>query len=93
MPFVYRYVSSEPDVHRVRLQPGDEFVVLASDGLWDVCSDQEAINLVGSVLAAKASEDASAAAHAAADGLVQSALDRGTMDNITVVVMNLLWTS
>lgn len=87
----YSYVSSEPDVHRVRLQPGDGFVVLASDGLWDVCSDQEAIDLVGSVLASKASEDASEAADAAAAGLVRNALDRGTMDNITVVVMNLLW--
>lgn len=79
-------------MHRVRLQPSDRFVLLASDGLWDVCSDQEAVDLVGSILQAQGDKDAQEAATAAADGLVQAALERGTMDNITVVIMTLQWT-
>ncbi len=91
-PQHHRYVSSEPDVHRVRLQPSDTFVLLASDGLWDVCSDQEAVDLVGAVLKAQGDKEVQEAATAAADGLVQAALERGTMDNITVVIMVLQWT-
>jgi hypothetical protein len=40
-------VSPRPDVFRVRLCPDDQFVILASDGLWDVYSDQDACDLVG----------------------------------------------
>ncbi|EFJ47080.1 hypothetical protein VOLCADRAFT_33640, partial [Volvox carteri f. nagariensis] len=39
-----RFVECEPDVRRVVPQPGDNLVVLGSDGLWDVLSDQEAVN-------------------------------------------------
>ena len=28
-----------------RLDPNDQFLILASDGLWDVVSDAEAVNL------------------------------------------------
>ena len=41
-----RLVECEPDVNQWRLQEGDSFAVLASDGLWDVMSDQEAVNSV-----------------------------------------------
>lgn len=40
----YRYVECEPDVTRLPLQPRrDTFVVLGSDGLWDVLSDTDAV--------------------------------------------------
>lgn len=40
----YRYVECEPDVTRLVLQPHrDTFVVLGSDGLWDVLSDTDAV--------------------------------------------------
>ncbi|KAI3439041.1 hypothetical protein D9Q98_001451 [Chlorella vulgaris] len=39
-------VTATPDVIRERLQPGDDFVILASDGLWDVMSDSDACNVV-----------------------------------------------
>ena len=35
-----RYVSGTPDVRDERLTPEDEFLILASDGLWDVCMNQ-----------------------------------------------------
>lgn len=35
-----RFVEAEPDVLRLVMQPGDAFVIVASDGLWDVLSDQ-----------------------------------------------------
>lgn len=41
-----RLVECEPDINQWRLQEGDSFAVLASDGLWDVMSDQEAVESV-----------------------------------------------
>jgi hypothetical protein len=45
-----RFVECEPDVLRVALRPlqpsgaGDHFVILGSDGLWDVLSDEDAVD-------------------------------------------------
>jgi hypothetical protein len=53
-----RYVEAEPDVARVELSSGDEFLLLASDGLWDVLSDQEACDVARQVLQVGRSGDA-----------------------------------
>ena len=42
--FECRLVECEPDVGRWSLQQGDSFAVLASDGLWDVMSNQQAVD-------------------------------------------------
>ncbi len=39
----HRFIECEPDVTRLRATSEDSFVVMASDGLWDVISDQEAV--------------------------------------------------
>ena len=39
-----RYVECMPDVGRVLLLPEDSMVIMASDGLWDVLSDQQAVD-------------------------------------------------
>jgi len=45
-----RFVECEPDVLRVPMRPlqasgsGDAFVILGSDGLWDVLSDEDAVH-------------------------------------------------
>ncbi|KAL4556814.1 hypothetical protein LXL04_034977 [Taraxacum kok-saghyz] len=45
-PFSRPILKSEPSVVVQKLTPEDEFVILASDGLWDHLSDQEAVDLV-----------------------------------------------
>ncbi|CAG9467250.1 unnamed protein product [Pedinophyceae sp. YPF-701] len=40
-----KLVTEEPDVSRLRLTPNDNMVIAASDGLWDVMSDQDAVEL------------------------------------------------
>lgn len=38
-------VTSQPDVTELALHDGDEFVIVASDGLWDVMDSQEVVKL------------------------------------------------
>lgn len=81
MKEVQRYVSAEPEMTVVPLTPNDKFVVLASDGLWDVLTNQEAVDFVR--------KDSSKSK--AARNLVKRALKIGTTDNITVLVVWLTW--
>ena len=41
-------VSAVPDVRLRDIDPADQFVILASDGVWDFVSNQEACDIVGS---------------------------------------------
>ena len=54
-------------------------MIIASDGLWDVCQDQKAVELVRSL---KSSKDM-------AKELVQYALKNGSQDNISVLILKL----
>lgn len=39
-------MTADPEVTRAVLTHEDEFLVLASDGVWDVMSDEDAVGLV-----------------------------------------------
>eukprot|EP00270_Netrium_digitus_P004865 TRINITY_DN16272_c0_g1_i1.p1 TRINITY_DN16272_c0_g1~~TRINITY_DN16272_c0_g1_i1.p1 ORF type:complete len:313 (-),score=67.14 TRINITY_DN16272_c0_g1_i1:357-1295(-) len=72
-----RFVVAEPEIQEVTISPEDEFLVLASDGLWDVVKDQDAVAMIRGL------EDA----EAAAKSLSEEAYKRGSADNITCVVI------
>jgi protein phosphatase PTC1 len=57
----------------------DEFLILACDGLWDVCTDQQAIDLIRGISDTKQ----------ASQVLVQYALKEYSTDNLTVMVVRL----
>eukprot|EP00252_Welwitschia_mirabilis_P012958 TRINITY_DN2861_c0_g1_i1.p1 TRINITY_DN2861_c0_g1~~TRINITY_DN2861_c0_g1_i1.p1 ORF type:complete len:485 (+),score=117.17 TRINITY_DN2861_c0_g1_i1:163-1617(+) len=40
------WVSAEPDIKELQIQPDCEFLILASDGLWEKVSNQEAVDIV-----------------------------------------------
>ena len=61
----------------------DEFLILACDGLWDVMSDDEAVKFVSEKFGK--GMDMSQISKK----LVKSALERGSMDNISVMVVRL----
>ena len=42
---ICRFVDRLPEVGRVQLLPEDSFIIMASDGLWDVLEDQQAVDI------------------------------------------------
>jgi serine/threonine protein phosphatase PrpC len=74
-------LSAAPDVAQLVLQPQHRLLVLATDGLWDVCSPADAVAI--GMHACQAGEDP-------AQALVSFALDeQNGSDNVTVVVLEL----
>ena len=41
LPHWEQMVTAMPEVRRMMLKQGDEFLLLACDGIWDVCTNQE----------------------------------------------------
>ena len=73
-------LSVEPYTNEVPLQETDRALILACDGLWDVVSDQEAIDYVIRVCSRGGT------AVLAAEKLRDESLERGSRDNISVMV-------
>uniref|UniRef100_A0A7I4BN82 protein-serine/threonine phosphatase n=1 Tax=Physcomitrium patens TaxID=3218 RepID=A0A7I4BN82_PHYPA len=72
-----KYVVAEPEIQDQLITSDVEFLVLASDGLWDVVSNQDAVTMVQNV------QDA----QEAAKRLTDEAYKKGSADNITCVVI------
>ncbi|XP_054786319.1 probable protein phosphatase 2C 60 isoform X2 [Prosopis cineraria] len=45
-PFKRPILSSEPSISVYQLQPHDQFIIFASDGLWEHLSNQDAVDIV-----------------------------------------------
>ena len=72
------YISGRPYTCEVVLdRTTDSFLILACDGLWDVCSDQMACDLIADV------EDP----QVAAEKLVSYGLANGSYDNLSVLTV------
>ena len=46
IPPAQQMITAEPDICRVTLQPGDEFLILGCDGIWDCLTNEEAVRYV-----------------------------------------------
>lgn len=79
------YVTAAPEIAEVELGDvgEDEFVVVASDGLWDVFSNQEAVDLIHKLVKQEGSYEA------ASRVLTTRAQSKGSGDNICVIILNL----
>ena len=71
------YVTWQPEITEVRVGPSDEFVLMACDGVWDVLTSQQAVDVVRCVL-----DPVKAAVM-----LRDCAYSRGSSDNLSVVVI------
>lgn len=74
-------VIPDPDTSVTVRSPHDEFIILASDGLWSVMESADAVKLVRNHLRKNKP------VHLVADALVREAECRCSSDNITVVVI------
>ena len=74
-------VIAQPDILEFDLNKIEaSFLILATDGLWDAFSNEEAVNYIKERLDEP---------HFGAKSLVLQAYYRGSLDNITVMVVNL----
>eukprot|EP00250_Pteridium_aquilinum_P009697 c18868_g1_i1 orf=644-2398(-) len=95
--YLKRYVISEPEVTCIQRDSDDEVLILGSDGLWDVISNDYACDVARKALLAarkkrenrtfSPGEDPASASVAAL--LVKLAYSKGSKDNISVVVVDL----
>lgn len=77
--YLKEWVISEPETNKLRLTSDCDFLVMASDGLWDKVTNQEAVDVV---LRYKNSVES-------CKKLVDISSSRGCKDDITVMVINL----
>ncbi|CAD5190065.1 probable protein phosphatase 2C 44 isoform X1 [Musa acuminata AAA Group] len=71
------HLSSEPDVRHIPIDSTIKFVILASDGLWKVMKNKEAVDLIKSIKDPQA----------AAKRLTTEALARKSKDDISCIVI------
>jgi protein phosphatase 1L len=77
-----QYVVADPEIQEDTIKEGVDFLVLASDGLWDVVSNDDAVEIVAKTLNAEEAD-----AEEAANKLTGEAFRRGSADNITCVIV------
>ncbi|PSS19344.1 Protein like [Actinidia chinensis var. chinensis] len=95
------WIIPDPEVMFIPRTKEDECLILASDGLWDVLTNEAACDMARrqillwhkkngvTKLPSGRGEGIDPAAQAAADCLSNHALQRGSKDNITVIVVDL----
>nr|XP_043615305.1 protein phosphatase 2C 16-like [Erigeron canadensis] len=94
------WIIPEPEVTLTARAREDECLILASDGLWDVMSNEEACEVArkriliwhkknGGNTIERQQNGVDPAAQAAADYLSMLALQKGSKDNISVIVVDL----
>ncbi|KAG6514892.1 hypothetical protein ZIOFF_025267 [Zingiber officinale] len=76
-------VTSSPDISQIELSSDVEFVLLASDGLWDYMKSSEAVSFVRDQLRQHGD------VQIACEALARAALDRHSQDNISIIIADL----
>lgn len=75
-------LSGEPELQLVTLMKEDEFLIIGSDGIWDVFTSQNAIDFARRRL--QEHNDVKLCCKA----VVEEAIKRGATDNLTVVLVS-----
>ena len=73
--------TSTPEIQHVAIDGSQKFVVVASDGIWDVLDNQFVIELVNSI------PDTTEACNAIIEAALQRWEDKCAADNITAVIV------
>ncbi|CAB4270966.1 unnamed protein product [Prunus armeniaca] len=80
-----QWVIAEPETTILRINPECEFLVLASDGLWDKVTNQEAVDVVRPLCVGTDKPEM----FSACKKLVDLSIGRGSMDDTSVMIIQL----
>ncbi|KAL5710140.1 protein-serine/threonine phosphatase [Ranunculus cassubicifolius] len=80
-----QWVIAEPETKTIRITSDCEFLILASDGLWDKVTNQEAIDIARPLCVDSVQPEVLCACKR----LAELAVKRGSLDDISVMVVQL----
>lgn len=80
-----QWVTAEPETKVLRIEPEHDLLILASDGLWDKVSNQEAVDIARSFLVGNNKSQPLLACKK----LVDLSVSRGSMDDTSVMLIKL----
>ncbi|KAG8096402.1 hypothetical protein GUJ93_ZPchr0013g36358 [Zizania palustris] len=80
-----QWVVSDPDTTTLLVDPHCEFLILASDGLWDKVGNQEAVDIARPLCISNDKLSRMSACRK----LVETAVSRGSTDDVSVVIIQL----
>ncbi|XP_016457807.1 putative protein phosphatase 2C 53 [Nicotiana tabacum] len=83
--YLKQWITAEPETKIVGLNPELEFLVLASDGLWDKVSNQEAVDAARPLC----TDISKPQPLSASKSLIDLAVSRGSVDDISVMIIQL----
>lgn len=83
--YLKQWIIAEPETKVVGLHPELEFLVLASDGLWDKVSNQEAVDAARPLCTGISKPQPLSASKS----LIDLAVSRGSVDDISVMIIQL----
>ncbi|CAM8919933.1 unnamed protein product [Rhodiola kirilowii] len=79
-----QWVLSEPETRVLKIRPDCEFLILASDGLWDKVDNQEAVDIVKQSIAENEKPGLTSCKK-----LVELSTSRGSKDDTSVMIIQL----
>jgi serine/threonine protein phosphatase PrpC len=78
------FLTHLPDIFKYKIYKEDKFIIIACDGLWDVLSSQDAVNFI---LREAYDSNNSIKKHVnIAKRLADHAIEKGSYDNVTIIV-------
>lgn len=80
-----QWITVEPETKVFEIVPEFEFLIMASDGLWDKVSNQEAVDIATPFCASMDKFDAISACKK----LVELSASRGSVDDTSVMIIQL----
>jgi serine/threonine protein phosphatase PrpC len=83
------YVTHKPEIFNYSLKKNDKFIIFACDGLWDVLTNQEAVDFVALKLedVSKIISMSGYSKKNVAHQLASYAIEKGSYDNVSVTIV------
>jgi serine/threonine protein phosphatase PrpC len=83
--YLYPYVICTPEVKQFRLTKDSKYIVLATDGLWDVLSNEEVGGMVMQLMSTRGTDSKKKTGQECVHLLLDESKKRHSEDNVTIV--------